>query len=210
MNRRSFMKLGAAAGGVLIGTAPSGAARPDLTVENKHFSLSLDPAAGSLSSLVVKRNQSELIGEKRLLASFRICLPLPDYQCNYIEGAKHKPVAVNNTGSGFSVRFPACGRKRANIRSTFLTPSPWPMTKCGSGHSSPTRANTLCRNSGFPGSAAGPSSAAARLAWPCRDMFPAHTTSPFQRVSWRPRPRRGSGGVQRRLSRHADAVVGDL
>ncbi len=76
-----------------------------MTVENKHFSLSLDPAAGSLSSLVVKRNQSELIGEKRLLASFRICLPLPDYQCNYIEGAKHKPVAVNNTGSGFSVRF---------------------------------------------------------------------------------------------------------
>jgi hypothetical protein len=105
MDRRNFMKMGAAAGGVLIGAVPGGAARPELTVENRHFSLALDPDTGALASLVVKRNQSELIGEKRLLTSFRICLPLPDYQCNYIEGAKHQPAAVHNTGSGFSVRF---------------------------------------------------------------------------------------------------------
>lgn len=104
MNRRNFIKLGAAAG-VVMG-AKAGTAEPrDWTIENEHFSLSLDPASGSLSSLVVKRNRSELIGEKRLLANFRIGLPLPEYQCNYIEGPAQKPVTVNKTDSGFDVHF---------------------------------------------------------------------------------------------------------
>jgi hypothetical protein len=104
MNRRNFIKLGAAAG-VLAGARTGAADIADWTIENEHFQLSLDPASGALSSLVVKHNHSELIGEKRLLANFRICLPLPDYQCNYIEGATQKPVAVNKTGSSFSVHF---------------------------------------------------------------------------------------------------------
>jgi hypothetical protein len=103
MNRRDFMKIGAAAGGALSGAGP--AAPPDWTIENEHFSLSLDPASGALSSLMVKRNQSDLIGEKRLLANFRICLPLPDYLCNYIEGSAHKPVTVNRAGPAFTVSF---------------------------------------------------------------------------------------------------------
>jgi hypothetical protein len=104
MNRRNFIKLGAAAG-VLVGAGTGAAELPGWTIENEYFSLSLDPESGALSSLVVKHNQSELIGEKRLLANFRICLPLPDYQCNYIEGATQKPVSVNKTSSGFQVHF---------------------------------------------------------------------------------------------------------
>ena len=104
MNRRNFIKLGATAG-VLMGVRAGVADPPDWTIENENFSLSLDAKSGSLSSLFVKGNQSELIGEKRLLANFRICLPLPDYQCNYIEGETLKPVTVNKTGSGFNVHF---------------------------------------------------------------------------------------------------------
>jgi hypothetical protein len=104
MNRRHFIKLGAAAA-TSIG-APAHSARPTAwTIENEHFSLSLDPVTGALSSMFVKRNQSEMIGEKRLLANFRLCLPLPDYQCNYVEGLVQKPVAVNRTGAEFAVRF---------------------------------------------------------------------------------------------------------
>ena len=105
MNRRNFMKISAAAGGVLMGAAPAAAEPADWTIENEHFSLSLDPASGALSSLIVKRNQSDLIGEKRLRANFRICLPLPDYQCNYIEGSAHKPATVNRDGHGLQRRF---------------------------------------------------------------------------------------------------------
>jgi hypothetical protein len=106
MNRRSFIKIGAAAGGALMGAVPGAAAVPaDWTLENEHFSLSLDSASGAISSLMVKRNQSELIGEKRLLANFRICLPLPDYLCNYIEGSAHKPATVHRDGQSFTVRF---------------------------------------------------------------------------------------------------------
>ena len=104
MNRRNFIKLGAAAG-ALIGTPAHSAEPSDWTIENEHFALSLDPASGAISSLLVKRNQSELISEKRLLANFRLCLPLPDYQCNYVEGSAQKPAAVNRTGAGFTVRF---------------------------------------------------------------------------------------------------------
>jgi hypothetical protein len=104
MNRRNFVKLGAAAG-VFLGARTGNAELSDWTMENEHFSLSLDPVSGALSSLVVKRNQSDLIGEKRLLANFRICLPLPDYQCNYIEGTAQKPATVNKTSSGFNVHF---------------------------------------------------------------------------------------------------------
>jgi hypothetical protein len=104
MNRRNFIKLGAAAG-MLMGAQANSAEPPNWTIENEHFSLSLDPACGALSSLVVKRNRSELIGEKRLLANFRICLPLPDYQCNYIEGSTQKPATIHRTSSGFNVHF---------------------------------------------------------------------------------------------------------
>ena len=104
MNRRNFVKLGAAAG-VFVGARAGAADLSDWTIENEHFLLSLDPASGALSSLIVKRNQCELIGEKRLLANFRICLPLPDYQCNYIEGATQKPVTVDKTDLRFNVHF---------------------------------------------------------------------------------------------------------
>ena len=76
-----------------------------LKLENEHFSLTLDGKSGALWSLFVKRNKSELIGEKRLAANFRICLPLPDYLCNYIDGMAQQPTSVEQTADAFQVTF---------------------------------------------------------------------------------------------------------
>ena len=109
MHRRNFLQ--AAAGAPLVGApAPAG-----IHIENQHYSLDLDPASGSLSSLLVKRNSAELIGEKRLLANFRICLPLPDYQCNYVEGVSQKPAKVERRADGFFVAFSGLDTSRGRF-----------------------------------------------------------------------------------------------
>ena len=119
IKRRDFIVMGASAAGGLAVAARSGLAGGALAakhagaqakstgpmLENDHFSLTLDEASGALSSLVVKRNKSELIEEKRLLANFRICLPLPDCLCNYIDGMTNAPVQVEKTANAFNVRF---------------------------------------------------------------------------------------------------------
>ncbi|MCL5270998.1 MAG: DUF6259 domain-containing protein [bacterium] len=83
------------------GVAPAGAVR----LENEQFSLEVDRASGALRSLVVKPLGTDLIGEKRLLANFRICLPLKDYLANYIDGMAQMPVSVEQAGDTVTVRF---------------------------------------------------------------------------------------------------------
>jgi hypothetical protein len=118
MKRRHFIALGttAASGLALVPSAlaaesssgKAAATNPGskaLRLENEHFSLALDRRSGALTSLVVKRNQSELIAEKRLAANFRLCLPLPDYLCNYIDGMAQQPASAEQTPDGFAVSF---------------------------------------------------------------------------------------------------------
>lgn len=82
-------------------------ARPEaaITLENDNFSLGIDPGSGAILSLVIKRINCDMIGEKRLQANFRICLPLEDYQANYIEGMEQRPVAVSKSGNVVTVHF---------------------------------------------------------------------------------------------------------
>lgn len=101
MNRRAFLGASAAAAIGAAGALPG----PGPQLENEHFSIVLDPATGAITSLRVKRNGSELIGEKRLAANFRICLPLPDYLCNYIEGAAQPAPDIETRGNTIRVRF---------------------------------------------------------------------------------------------------------
>lgn len=74
-------------------------------LENDVLRLHVEKSTGSISSFFVKANQCELIGEKRLQANFRINLPLPDYQANYIEGMRQKPIEVKQEGQTVTVRF---------------------------------------------------------------------------------------------------------
>ena len=76
-----------------------------LMLENDNFSLAIDTASGAITSFIVKKNNCDLIGEKRLKANFRICLPLKDYQCNYIEGTEQKPAEVTKDGDKVTVKF---------------------------------------------------------------------------------------------------------
>ena len=76
-----------------------------LTLENEYYAILVEKASGAISSLVVKENQCELIREKRLISNFRVCLPLPDYQCNYIDGMAQTPKSVSRNGNTISVKF---------------------------------------------------------------------------------------------------------
>ena len=76
-----------------------------LTIENDHFRVSVDEQTGAITALFVKANQSELIEEKQLVSNFRICLPLEEYQANYIEGMDQKPFEVTRDGNSISVKF---------------------------------------------------------------------------------------------------------
>jgi len=76
-----------------------------VNMENDNFRLAVDTQTGAISSFLVKKNQSELIGENQLAANFRICLPLEDYASNYIDGMEQKPVSVTKNEQQITVVF---------------------------------------------------------------------------------------------------------
>ena len=76
-----------------------------ITLENENFKISLDKNTGAISSFLVKKNQCDLISEKRLETNFRICLPLEEYACNYIDGMEQKPRSVTKNNNVITVIF---------------------------------------------------------------------------------------------------------
>jgi hypothetical protein len=89
--------------------------RPAVTLENQNFRIAIDPQTGAVTSFLIKKNNSDLISEKRLAANFRICLPLDDYLGNYIEGTAQAAKSVTREGDTIVVTF--SGMKSA--RGTF-------------------------------------------------------------------------------------------
>lgn len=85
-----------------------------IRLENNNFLLAVDPASGAITSFVIKKIKCDLIGEKRLKANFRICLPLKDYLCNYIEGTEQKPVAIDGSGQTITVQFKGMSSPKEN------------------------------------------------------------------------------------------------
>jgi len=53
-----------------------------MIIENGLYRLELDENSGAIASLVFKETGYDFIGEKQLLANFRLCLPEEDYFCN--------------------------------------------------------------------------------------------------------------------------------
>ncbi|MDD5705505.1 MAG: DUF6259 domain-containing protein [Kiritimatiellae bacterium] len=76
-----------------------------LSIENEKMRVQVAAATGAITSLVFNDLPGDLVGEPRLAANFRLCLPLDDYQCNYIEGMEQKPESVTRTGDVVTVRF---------------------------------------------------------------------------------------------------------
>src|SRR5262245_10245304 len=84
-------------------------------LENAHFRLQIDPANGAVRSIFIKALNCDLIGEPQLAASFRLGLPLEDFQCHYIEGLEQEPTSIQYDGLTVTVRFD----KLKSVRGTF-------------------------------------------------------------------------------------------
>ena len=69
-----------------------------IELNNEFYRIAVGEKNGELSSFFLKQLQCDLIGEKRLSANFRICLPLPDYQCHYIDGRQQQAKSVTLDG----------------------------------------------------------------------------------------------------------------
>ena len=74
-------------------------------LENQNFKIVVEPKNGAISSFLVKKNNCDLVGEKRLMANFRICLPLDDYLCNYIDGMEQIPRSISQKENAVTVSF---------------------------------------------------------------------------------------------------------
>src|SRR5260221_9679336 len=88
------------------------------TIENSFFRLQVDAASGAVASLVVKSANCDLIGEPRLLANFRLCLPLAEYQCNYIDGMQQTPKSVSCSTDRLTVQFAGLGKNPVDLQYT--------------------------------------------------------------------------------------------
>ncbi len=76
-----------------------------LTLENGKIRLKVDPRSGAVCSFYLVDQKCEMIGEMDLADNFRICLPLDDYQANYIDGMKQKPKRMVKKGNTIEVEF---------------------------------------------------------------------------------------------------------
>ena len=90
---------------ILLTLTSVAGAQQSVRLENENFKLSVDVKTGALSSFLVKRNNCDLIAEKKLESNFRICLPLKDYACNYIDGMEQKPESVTKNNNAITVLF---------------------------------------------------------------------------------------------------------
>ncbi len=86
-------------------TQPTSRIEKAVRLENEKFAISIERETGVISSLFIKPLGTDILGEKRLAANFRICLPLEDYQANYIEGTEQKAVSVEQSDNVVTATF---------------------------------------------------------------------------------------------------------
>lgn len=102
MKRRDFVKGGVAAwvGASaqnrkwLAETPRAADSNPEgdapLTLENAYYVVAVDPVNGAISKLLDKKSGLDLISEPRLADNFRLLIPLPDLEANYIVGREQR------------------------------------------------------------------------------------------------------------------------
>lgn len=118
----------------------------EVCAQSEAFSAAVDSATGRLTSLHVKDLGCDLVEEKRLAANFRILMPLPDYQCHYIEGEEQTPVSVTAVDGGIDVVYRGLRSDRGEypidlncrirldadairFQATLTNHSPWPVAE---------------------------------------------------------------------------------
>ena len=109
MKRRDFIRAGVASWATVVVSSPvvegdaqqtqvappgPGTAVP---LENAFYRVEVDAERGLIERLLDKESKVELISERRLADNFRLLLPLPDLEANYILGREQKLHALERS-----------------------------------------------------------------------------------------------------------------
>ncbi len=70
-----------------------------ITIENKFYVIDIDADTGKILQVIDKTADYCLISDQKMAENFRILLPLPDYECNYICGVIQKSTAIRKSGN---------------------------------------------------------------------------------------------------------------
>src|SRR5688500_5688775 len=78
-----------------------------MQLENDAVRVRLNPQTGAVTSLVNKTTGSDLIAEPRLAENFRLLLPVPDLDANYIDGLAQQPsrAAATRDDQGYALHW---------------------------------------------------------------------------------------------------------
>jgi len=75
-----------------------------IRLENAYYAISIDPQ-GKIVSLVDKAGGYDLIAEPRLAGNFKLLLPLPGYECNYLDGCEQPPSSCEQGPDSVTLRW---------------------------------------------------------------------------------------------------------
>ncbi|HEV8634931.1 MAG TPA: DUF6259 domain-containing protein [Chloroflexota bacterium] len=76
-----------------------------MRIENGYYVVELNPQNGALTRLYDKVGALELLAHDRLAESFRLLLPLPDLEANYVLGTEQRLSSADQTGGGVVLRW---------------------------------------------------------------------------------------------------------
>ena len=81
-----------------------------MKIENDFYRVEIEPSTGAVRHLFDKLAKVGLIAEPRLAESFRLLLPLPDLESNYILSAEQSPPKIEAGDNGLTARWdgPLC------------------------------------------------------------------------------------------------------
>jgi len=70
-----------------------------ITLENKFYRVEINPENAGILQMVEKSSGLNLISDARVAEGYRMLIPLPDYECNYIVGNKQESPEIKRTGT---------------------------------------------------------------------------------------------------------------
>lgn len=76
-----------------------------ISIENPHYRVEFNSTNGLLTRLLDKRGKTELIAEPRLADNFRVLLPIPGMDANYILGSEQKLSSSQVTETSVELRW---------------------------------------------------------------------------------------------------------
>src|SRR5436190_7005423 len=77
----------------------------NIRIENDLYLLEVEPEHGALTRLRDKVGRLELITEPRLAENFRLLLPMPGMQANYILGTEQKLSSTEKAANGMKLSW---------------------------------------------------------------------------------------------------------